>query len=224
LPASNACSSFAAGQGEARGDEARLHEGSVVVGDGPGRPPKRRAGRLPDRHGLRRRWAGLRCRGDPRNLPGQGAFGRQVDPDSRGRVGRRRSRSLAKSIRARTCLGVLARPADTRGAAEPQVPQAIGPGETVGLRSPDHEVALELLRSAGPLATSSGNRSGEASATNPAAVQGSLGGRIAVILDGGESPGGRPSTVIDCIGPEPILLRQGPISFERVLAVWARSH
>ncbi len=106
----------------------------------------------------------------------------------------------------------------------PSVPQAIGPGDTVGLRSPDHDVALELLRSAGPLATSSANRSGEASATNPADVTGSLGGRIAVIVDGGECPGGMPSTVIDCTGPEPILLRQGPVSFERVLAVWARSH
>ncbi len=106
----------------------------------------------------------------------------------------------------------------------PEVPQAIGPGDTVGVRSPDHPVALELLRSAGPLATSSANRSGDVSPRTTAEVVGSLGGRIAVILDGGECPGGRPSTVVDCSGPEPVLLRQGPISIERVLAVWAGSH
>ncbi len=106
----------------------------------------------------------------------------------------------------------------------PRAPQAIGPGDTVGLRAPDHAVALELLRSAGPLATSSANRSGEASARTAAEVAGSLGGRIAVILDGGACPGGRPSTVVDCTGPDPVLLREGPISIERVLAVWPRSH
>ena len=102
------------------------------------------------------------------------------------------------------------------------VPGAIGPGETVGVRAPDHPVALDLLRSAGPLATSSANRSGEANATIAAEVVGALGGRIAVIVDGGKCPGGRPSTVVDCTGLEPVLLREGPVSFERIQAVWSR--
>ena len=104
------------------------------------------------------------------------------------------------------------------------VPQGIGPGDTVGVRAPDHPVALELLRSSGPLAATSANRSGEASSRTAAEVADSLGGRIAVILDGGACPGGRPSTVIDCTGPEPVLLREGPISIESVLAAWPRSH
>lgn len=104
------------------------------------------------------------------------------------------------------------------------VPQAIGPGDTVGVRAPDHPVALELLHSTGPLATTSANRSGEASSRTAAEVASSLGGRIAIILDGGVCPGGSPSTVIDCTGPEPVLLRQGPISIKNVLAAWPRSH
>ena len=102
------------------------------------------------------------------------------------------------------------------------VPQAIGPGDTVGVRAPDHQVALELLRSAGPLAASSANRSGGKSARTASEVVESLGGRIAVIIDGGVCPGGRPSTVVDCTGLEPVLLRDGPISLERIQAVWFR--
>jgi len=105
---------------------------------------------------------------------------------------------------------------------DPGVPHTIGPGDTVGVRSPDHRIALELLRSAGPLAASSANRSGGKGATTAAEVVKSLGGRIAVIIDGGECPGGRPSTVVDCTGPEPVLLREGPISLERIQAVWLR--
>jgi L-threonylcarbamoyladenylate synthase len=104
---------------------------------------------------------------------------------------------------------------------EASVPSAIGPGGTVGVRAPDHKVAMELLRSAGPLATSSANRSGEASARTVAEVAKALGGRIAVILDGGDCPGGRPSTVVDLTGESPVLLRRGPVPFEEVLRVWS---
>jgi len=39
-----------------------------------------------------------------------------------------------------------------------------------------------------------------------------LGGRIAMIIDGGRTPGGKPSTVVDCSGEKPVILRVGPIS------------
>jgi L-threonylcarbamoyladenylate synthase len=103
---------------------------------------------------------------------------------------------------------------------EQAVPPAIGPGDTVGVRAPDHRIALELLRSAGPLAASSANRSKGKSPRTAAEVVKALAGRIAVIIDGGTCPGGLPSTVVDCTGPEPVLLREGPISLERIRSVW----
>jgi tRNA A37 threonylcarbamoyladenosine synthetase subunit TsaC/SUA5/YrdC len=46
-----------------------------------------------------------------------------------------------------------------------------------------------------------------------------LGGRIALVLDGGRTPGGLASTVVDCTGSAPVILRQGPLSLEELLAV-----
>jgi tRNA A37 threonylcarbamoyladenosine synthetase subunit TsaC/SUA5/YrdC len=45
-----------------------------------------------------------------------------------------------------------------------------------------------------------------------------LGGVIDLILDGGETAGGMPSTVVDCTGEVPIVLREGPIRLEDLLA------
>ena len=92
-------------------------------------------------------------------------------------------------------------------------------GATVAVRIPDHPLARALIRAAGaPLATTSANISGEASAATAeeAAVQ--LGGRVAMILDGGRCPGGVPSTVVDVTQPQPRILRPGPISLEQILA------
>jgi L-threonylcarbamoyladenylate synthase len=85
---------------------------------------------------------------------------------------------------------------------------------------PDHTVALALLQAGGPLATSSANRSGEASLRTAAEVIGVLGGRIELVIDGGQTPGGRPSTVVDCTGDVPLLVRPGPVPLDDILAVW----
>ena len=103
---------------------------------------------------------------------------------------------------------------------DPSLPAAIGPTGTVGLRAPNHAVALALLREAGPLATSSANLSGDPSPRTAADVLGTLGGRIDLLIDGGQTPGGRPSTVVDCTGEMPRLLRSGPITLEAILAAW----
>jgi tRNA A37 threonylcarbamoyladenosine synthetase subunit TsaC/SUA5/YrdC len=79
---------------------------------------------------------------------------------------------------------------------------------------PDHGIALALLRLTGPLAVTSANRSGEASATTAWEVVEQLGGRIGLVLDGGQTPGGVSSTVVDCSGDDPVILRQGPLSLE----------
>jgi len=91
---------------------------------------------------------------------------------------------------------------------------AIG-GGTLGVRIPKHKVALELLRHAGPLMTTSANLHGQDPAMN-AAEAGALSGVMAV-LDGGVAPGGSASTVVDLTGPEPHVLREGAIPTAEVL-------
>jgi L-threonylcarbamoyladenylate synthase len=91
---------------------------------------------------------------------------------------------------------------------------------TVGVRAPNHPVTLAILREAGALATSSANRSGEPSLRIATDVHTSLKGRVNLIVDGGATPGGEPSTVVDCTGEAPVLLREGPVSLDAILAVW----
>jgi L-threonylcarbamoyladenylate synthase len=101
----------------------------------------------------------------------------------------------------------------------PQLPEAVSARPTVGVRIPDHPVARALLRLAGPLAVTSANLSGRQSPSTAQEVFDQLGGRIALILDGGKTPGGVPSTVVDCTGPELQVLRKGSISKGEILAM-----
>lgn len=103
----------------------------------------------------------------------------------------------------------------------PDLPEILSPRPTIGVRVPDHPVARELLRRAGPMAVSSANLSGAPNTTTALEVAAQLGGRIQLILDGGRTPGGSPSTVVDCTGEQPVILRQGPIS-EQALQVALR--
>jgi L-threonylcarbamoyladenylate synthase len=82
-------------------------------------------------------------------------------------------------------------------------------GGTLGVRIPNHEVALELLRASGPLMTTSANLHGKDPAMT-AKEAAELPG-LAAILDGGRAPGGTASTVLDLTGPEPHILREGAI-------------
>jgi L-threonylcarbamoyladenylate synthase len=94
----------------------------------------------------------------------------------------------------------------------PGLPGVISPYGTIGIRMPDHPFALTLLHALGPLATTSANISGQPDAINAAQVLEQLAGRVDLILDGGASPGGVPSTVVDCCQPQIRILRQGAIS------------
>lgn len=100
----------------------------------------------------------------------------------------------------------------------PDLPPNISPGETIGVRLPDHELTRELLRATGPLATTSANLSGQPSALTADEVLDQLGGRIDLILDGGPVPGGQASTVLDCSGAQPRILREGPIGWDAIQA------
>jgi len=99
---------------------------------------------------------------------------------------------------------------------QPTLPEAVSATETVGVRVPDHEVARALLRAAGPMAVTSANISGQPSPSTAQEVFAQLGGRIDLIIDGGITPGGVPSTLVDCTGEELKVLREGPISLEEI--------
>lgn len=71
---------------------------------------------------------------------------------------------------------------------------------TVALRMPDHKIALALLQETGPLAVSSANLTGEPAATTCQQAEQYLGGKVAVYLDGGNSPKGEASTILDLTG------------------------
>jgi len=97
------------------------------------------------------------------------------------------------------------------------LPANLSPGPTVGVRMPDHPFTLAFLKQAGPLATTSANLSGGANTLDAMQVLEQLGGRIELILDGGRTAGGIPSTVVDCTGDAPVILRQGPITEEEMI-------
>jgi L-threonylcarbamoyladenylate synthase len=91
------------------------------------------------------------------------------------------------------------------------LPENLSPLPTVGVRMPDHAFARALMRAAGPLATSSANLSGEANTLTARQVLDQLEGRIELLLDGGDAPGGVPSTVVDCTQQPPKVLREGAL-------------
>ena len=99
---------------------------------------------------------------------------------------------------------------------QPTLPESVSATETVGVRVPDHEVARALLRAAGPMAVTSANISGQASPSTAQEVLAQLNGRIDLILDGGKTPGGVPSTLVDCTGNDLKILREGPISLAEI--------
>ncbi|MEI4620643.1 threonylcarbamoyl-AMP synthase [Bacillus pfraonensis] len=89
--------------------------------------------------------------------------------------------------------------------------------DTVGVRMPDHPVALALIEAANvPVAAPSANRSGRPSPTLASHVYEDLNGRIAGIVDGGATGVGVESTVVDCTSEVPTILRPGGITKEQL--------
>ena len=98
----------------------------------------------------------------------------------------------------------------------PNLPKVVSATPTVGVRVPDHPVARALLTAAGPMAVTSANISGQASPRTAEEVIRQLNERIPFVLDGGETPGGIPSTVVNCLGTEPVILREGPVTKKEI--------
>jgi len=101
----------------------------------------------------------------------------------------------------------------------PDLPPQLSALPTIGIRMPNHPFALSLLKAAGPLATTSANRSGAENPLTAADVLSQLSGRIELILDGGACPGGVPSTVVDCTIPDVKILREGAIPAAEILSI-----
>ena len=103
-----------------------------------------------------------------------------------------------------------------------RVPDEVTGGrDTVGLRVPDHPVALRLLRGfGGGIAAPSANRFGRVSPTRAADVRADLGREVDVVLDGGPCIVGVESTIVAFAGSggtaEPVILRPGGVTPERI--------
>jgi L-threonylcarbamoyladenylate synthase len=100
-------------------------------------------------------------------------------------------------------------------------PSLLAGDGTIGVRMPNHRLALELIeRSGGVVACTSANISGEDPATSAQDVVASLGDVLDGIVDGGRAFGGVPSTVAGLVGTELVIYREGAISAEALLEAW----
>jgi L-threonylcarbamoyladenylate synthase len=102
-----------------------------------------------------------------------------------------------------------------------RVPTLVTAGlETVAVRMPSHPVAQALIRAAGtPIAAPSANRFKHVSPTTAQHALADLNGRVPLILDGGPTPVGVESTVVDLCAPVPRILRPGGTSLEALRQV-----
>ena len=93
----------------------------------------------------------------------------------------------------------------------PDLPAVLTAGQpTVAVRMPDHPLALRLIAAAGgALAVTSANLSGRPSPETAEEVLADLGGRVALLIDGGRAPIGVPSSIVDLSVTPPRLLREG---------------
>lgn len=96
----------------------------------------------------------------------------------------------------------------------PVVPDTVtAGGHTVAVRVPDHGLVRQICGQLGaPLAASSANLHGQPPPVTAAQVHSALGRGLALLLDGGASPGGIASTVLDLTVSPPVILRPGPIT------------
>lgn len=93
--------------------------------------------------------------------------------------------------------------------------------ETVALRLPDNQIMRALCQhSGGVLAVTSANASGEAPATSAAAVLSAGLRQLAAVVDGGQTPGPLPSTIVSVAGRDLHIIREGVIPGARVVNVW----
>ncbi len=99
---------------------------------------------------------------------------------------------------------------------------ALAGGDTVALRAPDHPLTRALLDALGEAVTAtSANRSGGPDPVTAAAVHAALGPEVDLVLDGGDCPIGRSSTIVDCSGDIVSVLRPGAVDAAEITAALA---
>lgn len=105
--------------------------------------------------------------------------------------------------------------------AAPHLPSVLlSGGTTVAVRLPDHAWLRSLIRALGaPLAATSANIHGQPDPQTAADVSAQLGDNVGLVLDGGPTPGLVPSTIVDCTGAQPKVLRAGALSVEQILRI-----
>ena len=100
------------------------------------------------------------------------------------------------------------------------LPEALTAGSpTIGLRVPNHRTPRALAGGVGPLPTTSANVSGLPEARDATEIRDQLGDAVDLILDGGRAHGGPASTVVDCTGSEPRIIRIGEVPLDRVVEI-----
>ena len=88
-------------------------------------------------------------------------------------------------------------------------------GGTIAVRVPAHPLLRALLAAVGPLTATSANRSGAPARSAPGEVERELGADLDLLLDGGATAGGLPSTLVDLTSRPPRLLRAGAFRVPR---------
>jgi len=103
------------------------------------------------------------------------------------------------------------------------LPRELSGTDTIAVRVPGHDSLRKFIASCGgSLATTSANLSGMPDATNAQRAAEYLGDHLAIIIDGGTSPGGTPSSVVDCSVDPAAILREGALSREHIERALAR--
>ncbi|MCP4363441.1 MAG: threonylcarbamoyl-AMP synthase [Chloroflexi bacterium] len=94
----------------------------------------------------------------------------------------------------------------------PHLPAVLSEDETIAVRIPGHEIARAVIRAAGgAMAVTSANLSGQPVAETAEQALNYFDGMAAAVLDAGPAPAALASTVLDCTGSQPVILREGPL-------------
>lgn len=100
---------------------------------------------------------------------------------------------------------------------------ALAKQQTVALRVPDHDLVIDLIRTVRqPITGTSANRAGARAPVSAAEVGFGLGDLVALVIDGGRTPGGKESTVVDVSGGSPTIVRDGAVGRVEIEACLGR--
>ncbi len=100
---------------------------------------------------------------------------------------------------------------------KPDVPDILtAASQKVGIRIPDHPLALEIARRSGPIVATSANIHFQPDAVDIGMATASLGNSVSTYIDAGHSPSGRPSTIVWIKDKEYEIVRQGPITEDMI--------